>query len=295
MKKIIVSVFILLVSLGFAFNTTAQELKPMKLEHIETGSPAEYLLPSTTVKVKVVVEKEIIKTGPYARFAQKYLGSIAPLTDKETYRIKSAVVGAVDGECALCNFRGESDTEVLSHVNNSEDFSRSLPDRVSLTDRSMENNAREAAMTIFSLRKRRMELITGEAGENVFGEGLEAAIAELHRVENEYLSLFFGKQVTKTETKEFEVVPKMGVTNNIVFRFSQTQGVMSADDVSGAPIVLTVQPEQNVVGGDRNSGNRYDYYQVPGWAKCRLVDGATELAAARVSLYQFGTTVSIRK
>ncbi|MFR5872180.1 MAG: DUF4831 family protein [Alistipes sp.] len=47
------------------------------------------------VKVRVVAEKESVRVGPYARFAQKYLGVIAPLADKDIYTIKSATLCGV--------------------------------------------------------------------------------------------------------------------------------------------------------------------------------------------------------
>ena len=73
---------------------------------------------------------------------------------------------------------------------------------------ALEDAAREAANTIFSLRRHRIELITGEAGENVFGEGLKAALAEIERLEQSYLELFLGKRVVTTETRRYVVYPQ---------------------------------------------------------------------------------------
>ena len=41
-----------------------------------------YAMPQTTVVVDITVARESVVTGPYARFAQKYFGVIAPLADK---------------------------------------------------------------------------------------------------------------------------------------------------------------------------------------------------------------------
>lgn len=61
---------------------------------------------------------------------------------------------------------------------------------------------------IYMLRKKRMELVTGDAGEHVFGEGLKAALDELNRLEEEYLALFLGKQFRQKIVREYDVIPE---------------------------------------------------------------------------------------
>ena len=63
------------------------------------------------------------------------------------------------------------------------EFAKVLPDRMSATAVSEEEAAANAAQAIFSIRKHRMDLITGEAGENVFGAGLKDALAALDAAE----------------------------------------------------------------------------------------------------------------
>ena len=60
---------------------------------------------------------------------------------------------------------------------------------------------------IFSLRRHRLDLVTGEAGENVFGGGLKAALDEISRLEQEYLALFLGKQYRQTVAREYNALP----------------------------------------------------------------------------------------
>lgn len=48
-----------------------------------------YSLPSTTIKLDVAAEHESFVAGPYAAFAQKYLGIEARQTSGESYRIQS--------------------------------------------------------------------------------------------------------------------------------------------------------------------------------------------------------------
>ncbi|HAY31196.1 DUF4831 family protein, partial [Alistipes sp.] len=65
-------------------------------------------------------------------------------------------------------------------------------DKQSTVEKSAESMAADAANMIFSLRRHRLDLVTGEAGENVFGGGLKAALDEISRLEQEYLALFLG-------------------------------------------------------------------------------------------------------
>ncbi|MDO9680918.1 MAG: DUF4831 family protein [Bacteroidales bacterium] len=56
------------------------------------GAPAGaivYSLPMTAINLKIGAEYELFTAGPYARFAQKYLGVQAREENRETYRITS--------------------------------------------------------------------------------------------------------------------------------------------------------------------------------------------------------------
>ena len=44
-------------------------------------APVGDAVPQTTVVVDITVARESVVTGPYARFAQKYFGVLAPLAD----------------------------------------------------------------------------------------------------------------------------------------------------------------------------------------------------------------------
>ncbi len=56
--------------------------------------------------------------------------------------------------------------------------------------KSIEQRAREAADMIFSLRKKRVEIVTGDTDATFSGEAMAAAIQEISRMEKEYLSLY---------------------------------------------------------------------------------------------------------
>ena len=150
----------------------------------ETASGVTIAQPRTILAVDVTVERDLTLTGPYARYAQKYLGVRAPLADKTTWSITGAQIALLDRDTYLnAAAPAPASTRTYTHASSDEEFARLQPDKTDMTTPALEDAARAAANQIFSLRRHRIELITGEAGENVFGEGLRAALAEIARME----------------------------------------------------------------------------------------------------------------
>ncbi len=308
------------------------------------GNTVFYILPRTVISVYLTAEKETVKKGPYARFAQKYLGTIAPLSDKEIHTLKSARVtysqesdpsavyvldqpdkslfnlysstiegfvqpdiftaGASYDEETLFRDLGiqpivqEKTVVVHSQVQTDTGFVNVPVDRFETTELSLEEMAANAAQAIFTLRQRRFDLITGEAGEYVFGAGLPAAIEEIKRLEDEYLALFLGKRFTETIVRRFDVVPERGKNTLTVCRFSESGGLLADNDLSGSPIVMELQSENKTsttvlpksVGKD-NRGTVH--YRVADIVRCRVIDNKTILSDDRIPVYQFGEVVEI--
>ena len=148
----------------------------------ETADGIVVSQPRTVLAVDVTVEKDVTLSGPYARYAQKFLGVRAPLTDKTGWAVTGAAVALLDAKACLdAPAPAEPSRRVMTHAASDDEFARLQADKNDMTVLALEDAAREAANTIFSLRKHRLELITGEAGENVFGEGLKSALAEIER------------------------------------------------------------------------------------------------------------------
>ena len=162
----------------------------------ESAAGIAVSMPRSVLAVDLSVECSTVLCGPYARYAQKYLGVRAPLTDKTTWSIAGARI-ALAGDDAFGAAAPAADaSRVVSHAASDEAFAALQPDKTSATVYSLEDAARMAAEQIFSLRRHRLELITGEAGENVFGEGLNAALAEIERLEQSYLELPTGNSMS---------------------------------------------------------------------------------------------------
>ena len=198
----------------------------------------------TVLAADITVRCEKIVCGPYARYAQKFLGLRAPLTDKTVYTVADAAIALMPGERYVT--AGElpaSTCRVESYEAQGADFARLQTDRLDMTETDLQTAARNAAAAIFSLRKHRLDLISGEAGENVFGAGLPVALERLDRLEQEYLELFLGRRVVTTETRRFRVTPAEGKLQQIVCRFSPDAGLLPANDLTGDIVLLQYEPQ----------------------------------------------------
>ena len=89
MKKILIPLCLMAV----ASAGVQAQVKAGKGLVVTSNSAVAYSLPRTTLKVTVEVEKESIRKGPYARYAQKFLGVMAPLADKDIYTITGGKIG----------------------------------------------------------------------------------------------------------------------------------------------------------------------------------------------------------
>lgn len=276
----------------------AQNFSAAKVGIIEENGITTLSHPQTVVTVNLVVEKETVTAGPYARFAQKYLGVRAPLTDKTVYRIAEASIEASETAPAAERPAYRQGTETVSLLGSEKAFPKVLPDKMSSTELSLEEAAHKAANTIFTLRRNRIDLITGVAGENVFGAGLKAALDEIDAIEQEYLELFLGKQTVTVSVKSISTVPESGKTKYIICRFSEATGVEAAGNLSAQPIVLEFIPSGNIpTAGLMLKGERDTRAAVPFCIAdnvvCRLSDGKSNFAETELPIYQYGKVVEI--
>ena len=252
--------------------------------------------PRTTLAVDVTVECDRTLAGPYARYAQKYLGVRAPLTDKSAWNVRGASVVLLDAAALYENAAPAAPThEVASYSVSDSEFARIQPDKMSMTMPTLDDAARDAANAIFSLRRHRVELITGEAGENVFGEGLQAALDEIARLEQGYLELFLGKHVVTTATHRYVVYPQSEKRQYIVCRFSPVDGLLPESDLSGDMVLLQVDPSGKSASAVEASPKEPNYVmcQLADLSTCTVICAGRECARAVLPIYEFGRPIRV--
>ena len=268
-------------------DVSAQHLEKMRVGRYKEGDKVVIAEANTTLMVKLVVEYDEFEAGPYARYAQKLLGSRASFVNRAEYRVVAADVALVDGD-------EHGFTQNLERYESHQLHKQDIQiDRMSTTEKSIESAAREAAETIFKLRKARMDMITGEQGDGVFGGGLESALREIETLENAYLELFYGRRTLSYETRTFVLPVSEEHTSMAISRFSVDDGLVAMDDLAGEIIFLNIEPsEMEYPAGDEKGTIAIRYANN---AEVFVSLGSRVLVKRVLPIYEFGETVMIVK
>ncbi len=260
------------------------------------GQPT-YSQPYTTLAVDVTVECSCAIAGPYARYAQQCIGMRAPLTDRIEWRIVDADVALITEEQVLYADQLPAPTQQLArHATSETDFATYGAHRNSAQALSDEEAAQAAAARLFSLRNHRQELITGEAGEHVFGAGLEAALNEIARQEQELLELFLGKQLVTTTSHRYLINPEVSKLQYVVCRYSKDEGILPSSDLMGDMILLQLIPETEVGVDVVEAGVKETATAeciVANRTVCKLSVAGKEYMRKVLPIFEFGRKITI--
>ena len=257
--------FAILALVALAATSSAQTIKAGLYDSKGVAVVAE--VDPVVVNVTLRVATEQFTPGIYARYAQKYLGKRATLSEYSSIEL-------IDGRLEL------GTAEKVAPMVAQEPYALPLStNRLNATAQTTEEQAAATAELLFSLRKHRLDLITGEAGENVFGAGLKAALDEIARMEREYLDMFYGSKSVSEQLYTFNVTITPDKNEYMVCRFSDKVGIVPADDLSGRPIVVKVETAKHKEYAELKPLGPKDkvsaeYLIVP-QSKCSLIGEAT--------------------
>lgn len=263
---------------------------------VDTANGVALSAPTTTLTVDIEAECERTICGPYARYAQKLLGVRAPLTDKVEWRVKRAAIGLADASSFVQQPFEAAPTKQFSYADAVEGFSMIQPDKSSTSATTLEDAALMAANSIFSLRRHRTELITGEAGEHVFGEGLKSALEEIARQEQALLELFLGKRTVRSEVRRFVLSPESTKQQYVVCRLSAVDGIVPSSDLTGDMVVLQITPAETVESPVPEAGVKETMTvsaMVANRAACSIQVRGEEVAREVLPLFQFGRMIQL--
>ncbi len=233
--------------------------------------------------------------APFLRMTACGLVSVSdgPFGKESEWRFPVPTSGAGEDTGLISNVSAAS-TTLYRNVGNGADFTTLSVQRQAKVTKSLEQKASETASLIFDLRNTRIAIITGDTDATYSGEAMGAAVAEIERLEKEYLSMFVGYTETTVVTEKYDVVPDKDRERFIAFRFSETAGLLNADEVSGTPIVLEITPSE-VVGDSgtlRVNPMKYAVYRIPAVCTVRLRNGQEVLLQTRLPIHQYGIDAS---
>lgn len=218
------------------------------------------------------------------------------LGDARVWRFPSPAAGDFSGVGLTSNLASESAT-LYQNVKNESAYSRVAVRQEVIVEKSEEKRAAETAAMIFDIREKRYQIVTGDTDATYSGEAMGAAVAELTRLEKEYMSMFTGYSEYQTQKMTFEVVPQGDRENQlyVAFRISDSAGLLPPDNISGKPVILEVTPQPVVPvsgGEEKYSGksreNGFVTYRIPAICTVRLTDGMNVIFQSRVPVYQLG-------
>jgi hypothetical protein len=161
-------------------------------------------------------------------------------------------------------------------------------------DRNPEQKARAAADFIHKIRESRFNLITGFQEVN-YGQSLIYMDQQLQNLEEEYISLFLGKEVRSIIEQTVYFYPNIeskGIQS--IAKFSETSGIQ---DINGKgenfqivfePLLLTsaLSDENKNLGKSRLSNSLY--YRIPDAADVKVMYKGKILGSERLGFSQLG-------
>ena len=338
----------------FKLSVAALMMLPLTVSAQKSSDPVgvvTYSLPSTTIMLEVEAVQETFYAGPYAKYAEKYLGievrqkdatsvqltqvKMFPLVEADHTRrytlnvdkgqldgsflklssaglISFADAKYVDGSVWRFPTEGQGDFSAKGVSSNLTSASttlyrnggKSAVKQNMLVGKTLEQKAAEAAEMIVKLRKQRLQIVTGDTDATYSGEAMGAAITELTRLEEEYMTLFTGYSDYQTQKMNFEVFPDAANADQVyvAFRLSDTEGLVPADNLYGKPVIMQIMPQPFVTPEapvvDEKSKKKevvpvLAYYRIPVVCVVKLMDGANLLLQNRMPVYQLGQESSL--
>ena len=329
-------------------------LLPVTASAQKKADPEGYLtysLPSTVISIDVEAVQEKFYAGPYAKYAEKYLGIKPRMKDENTVQLTQArmtplvepdqtrrysvdvkkrveeatlmklasggfvtFADAKHGDQTVWRFPTEekgdfSGKGVSSNLTSGsttlyrKDDKESAYNRIAVQqdmviEKTLEQKAAETAAMILKLRKQRLQIVTGDTDATYSGEAMGAAIEELTRLENEYMTLFTGYSEKQPQHMTFEVIPDPSKENQmyVAFRMSEAGGLVPADNLSGKPVVMEIVPQafaQPEVKDEKKSKDVGVYYRIPAACTVKLLDGMDLIFQTRMPIYQLGQESSL--
>lgn len=167
--------------------------------------------------------------------------------------------------------------------------------------KTLDEKAAEAAAFIIKIRKRRFKLLSGQY--DVFPEGiaLEYAVNEMTRLENEYLSLFIGKTITKQVHRTYTYLPKgeKDEISDVLFRFSSVKGFLPEKDLTGSPVTISVKklnsenPFKSMTVNSESEDVSDLIYRIPVPCQVEISDEVHSLGSTNLFIYQLGPLVRL--
>lgn len=308
----------------------AQQTKILKAEkHNEYG--LIYSLPSTALEIEVTAVKQTFKGGPYYQYAKKYVGTDKVIMeDSDLWSIESVKItpyGVADPESeylmqlkpGALTYIGVADDGMLLSINTEPE---ALPKRKNVTQneevvaptgkeylqyvgedfiaaQSSFKQAQMLAEELMEIREAKRDLTRGTAETMpTDGKQLELMLNSLAQEETALMQAFTGSETRCRITRSFTYLPSEE-GKNVLFRLSDFDGFVAADDYSGEPVYINVKVtnEGELPTDDKGEAKKMPKdavaYCIPGTAEISLSFNGKNIYSKEFQFAQFGVVFGL--
>ncbi len=311
----------------FLTNTDAQTRVEKVIPAKASGEGVTYSLPVTSLVIEAEVREVTVKTGPYYRYAERYLGLKNVVTKdavyyelgkislinkgipdpNNTYKIKfkqktvapfvyltqDGLLCAVNEEYTPAQKDDNTESFELTESNSS---ASSVYTEELLIAGSVAKQAEVAAKQIYHLRESRTDILTGDA-DNIppDGEAMKIVINGLEEQEKSLVQLFSGTETSRVKHFKVSIVPQEELKDEVLFRFSSKLGFLDADDLAGEPVYLDLNILEQAPVLDPKEAKKKEkslkgiIYNVPGRAYIEIKHKNRSLLKKETPIVQFGS------
>ena len=318
--------FFMLISMALCGTTNAQT-QLIEYQPGVTPEGAVYFLPKTAIRINLLVEKTTYKPGDFSAYSQRYMRlnnvSQEPNTQYRIINIKLMPVGvadstkayalkfnpktvaanvalAEDGRLLAINADPKAEQPTMPFVPQKKKKRmepRQLMNQDILSAGSTAKMAELTAREIYDIRENRNLLIKGQADfMPKDGAQLQLMLNQLNEQDAALTSMFRGTYDCDTTEHTLTICPDGPFNRQLLFRLSQVNGLVDADDLSGAPFYVTVEDLNTVPPVDEEAAAKTKkkafeagvYVNVPGRMRISLFQGINNILTTEQPAAQFG-------
>lgn len=290
-----------------------------------TAEGVTYYLPRTELRITIVATRTTRIPGDFKDYAARYLRLsdvtqqtettwkidkvyITPFGVPDTTKVyniplkKKTVAPLVgltkNGIITSINTEGQEDpmAEVpeINKVEKSQLKPRDYMTEEILYAGSKSKMAELTAAEIYDIRESRSQLSKGQA-DNMpkDGQQLKLMMSQLDTQEQALLQLFKGTEETETKTVSLTFNPTADTKGQVLFRFSQEEGVVGSDDLSGEPVYISIADQKTIPAEQTDGKGKKPIedavrYNVASQVKIAVFDRSNKYAEITTPMGQFG-------
>ena len=294
-----------------------------------------YSLPRTVLDITIETEHTVTRPGEFSNYANRYLGiTDAVTTESNSVRIKSVTIvprgipGGADSRWQVQFKNGSSVLMLLTDAGiplavNTDSIAGAqavtLPMAVDAAPTPLEGEAARQAVTqdmtrsssiskkaelaaqrIFELRETRSDLLSGNADNPpADGKAMQLVLDNLSAQEAALTAMFAGTKQTYTRVTTLTYTPGTAESREIFPGVPPPEGIVPADDLSGAPIYISLSDigKAELPVTEKGEPKRFPKgglaYTIPGTASVTLTYNGATIAYKDLTLAQLGVVFGI--